>query len=64
MDILAYLGNTPVIKLRRKMVIKDVIDLIINISLESLNHYIFDILNEDGILYDSTLKKYDNINTS
>lgn len=41
---------------------KDVIDLIINISLESLNHYIFDILNEDGIFYDSTLKKYDNIN--
>ena len=41
---------------------KDVIDLIINISLESLNHYIFDILNEDGILYDNTLKEYDNIN--
>ena len=41
---------------------KDVIDLIINISLESLNHYIFDILNEDGIFYDSTLKEYDNIN--
>ena len=29
MDILAYLGNTPVIKLRRKMVIKDIIDLIL-----------------------------------
>ena len=29
MDILAYNGNTPVIKLRRKMVIKDVIDLIL-----------------------------------
>jgi hypothetical protein len=29
MDILAYLGNTPVTKLRRKMVIKDVIDLIL-----------------------------------
>jgi hypothetical protein len=42
--------------------IKDVIDLIINISLESLNHYIFDILNEDGILYDNTLKEYGNIN--
>ena len=41
---------------------KDVIDLIINISLESLNHYIFDILNEDGIFYDNTLKEYDNIN--
>jgi hypothetical protein len=41
---------------------KDVIDLIINISLESLNHYIFDILNEDGILYDNTLKEYGNIN--
>jgi len=41
---------------------KDVIDLIINISLESLNHYIFDILNEDGIFYDNTLKEYGNIN--
>jgi hypothetical protein len=29
LDILAYLGNTPVVKLRRKMVIKDVIDLVI-----------------------------------
>jgi hypothetical protein len=29
MNILAYNGNTPVIKLRRKMVIKDVIDLIL-----------------------------------
>lgn len=29
MDILAYIGNTPVIKLRRKMVIKDVIDLVL-----------------------------------
>ncbi len=29
MDILAYLGNSPVTKLRRKMVIKDVIDLIL-----------------------------------
>jgi hypothetical protein len=29
MDIMAYNGNTPVIKLRRKMVIKDVIDLIL-----------------------------------
>ncbi len=29
MDIMAYLGNTPVIKLRRKMIIKDVIDLIL-----------------------------------
>ena len=29
LDILAYLGNTPVVKLRRKMVIKDVIDLIL-----------------------------------
>lgn len=28
-DILAYLGNTPVTKLRRKMVIKDIIDLIL-----------------------------------
>jgi len=28
-DILAFLGNTPVIKLRRKMIIKDVIDLIL-----------------------------------
>jgi hypothetical protein len=41
---------------------KDVIDLIINISLESLNHYIFDILNEDGILYDNTFKEYKDIN--
>ena len=41
---------------------KDVIDLIINISLESLNHYIFDILNEDGIFYDNTLTEYGNIN--
>ena len=29
MDILAYIGNTPVIKLKRKMVIKDIIDLIL-----------------------------------
>jgi hypothetical protein len=29
MDLLAYVGNTPVIKLRRKMVIKDVIDLVL-----------------------------------
>jgi hypothetical protein len=29
MDILAYLGNNPVIKLRRKMLIKDVIDLVL-----------------------------------
>lgn len=29
MDLIAYLGNTPVIKLRRKMIIKDVIDLIL-----------------------------------
>ena len=29
MDIMAYLGTTPVIRLRRKMVIKDVIDLIL-----------------------------------
>ena len=29
MDINAYVGNTPVIKLRRKMVIKDTIDLIL-----------------------------------
>jgi len=28
-DILTYLGNTPVTKLRRKMIIKDVIDLIL-----------------------------------
>ena len=28
-DILAFLGNTPVVKLRRKMVIKDIIDLIL-----------------------------------
>jgi hypothetical protein len=28
-DILAYLGNTPVIKLKRKMIIKDIIDLIL-----------------------------------
>lgn len=28
-DILAYLGSTPVIKLRRKMVVKDIIDLIL-----------------------------------
>ena len=41
---------------------KDVIDLIINISLESLNHYIFDILNEDGIFYDNTFKEYKDIN--
>jgi len=41
---------------------KDVINLIINISLESLNHYIFDILNEDGVFYDNTFKEYNNIN--
>jgi hypothetical protein len=41
---------------------KDIIDLIINISLESLNHYIFDILNEEGIFYDNTLKECNNIN--
>ena len=29
MDIMAYIGNTPVIKLKRKMVIKDIIDLIL-----------------------------------
>jgi hypothetical protein len=29
MDLIAYVGNTPVIKLRRKMVIKDVIDLVL-----------------------------------
>jgi len=29
MDIISYVGNTPVIKLRRKMIIKDVIDLIL-----------------------------------
>jgi hypothetical protein len=29
MDIIDYVGNTPVIKLRRKMIIKDVIDLIL-----------------------------------
>lgn len=29
MDLLAYIGNTPVIKLRRKMAIKDIIDLIL-----------------------------------
>ncbi len=29
LDINSYLGNTPVVKLRRKMVIKDVIDLIL-----------------------------------
>ena len=29
MDLLVYVGNTPVIKLRRKMVIKDVIDLVL-----------------------------------
>ena len=40
----------------------DVIDLIINISLESLNHYIFDILNETGVFYDNTMKKYGDIN--
>ena len=28
-DIAAYIGNTPVIKLRRKMIIKDVVDLIL-----------------------------------
>ena len=42
--------------------IKDVFDLLINISLETLNHYIFDILNEDGILYDKSLNNYKNIN--
>lgn len=42
--------------------IKDVFDLLINISLESLNHYIFDILNEDGILHDNTVKQFNNIN--
>jgi hypothetical protein len=41
---------------------KDVIDLLINISVESLNHYIFDILNEDGVFYDNTFKKYEDIN--
>lgn len=29
MDLLAYIGNTPVIKLRRKMIIKDIIDLVL-----------------------------------
>ena len=29
MDILAYLGNTPVTKLKRKMAIKDIIDIIL-----------------------------------
>ena len=29
MDLIAYVGNTPVIKLRRKMIIKDVIDLLL-----------------------------------
>jgi len=28
-DMLAYIGNTPIIKLRRKMIIKDIIDLIL-----------------------------------
>jgi len=41
---------------------KDIIDLIINISLESLNHYIFDILNEDGIFCDNIFKEYKDIN--
>jgi hypothetical protein len=41
---------------------KDVIDLIINISLDSLNHYIFDTLNEEGVFYDNTCKEYGDIN--
>jgi len=29
LDIISYLGNTPVVKLKRKMIIKDIIDLIL-----------------------------------
>ena len=55
-------SNTHIIFFDGMKRFKDVIDLLLNISVESLNHYIFDILNEDGVFYDNTLKKYEDIN--